>query len=189
MAAVVVVGGGLGGSAQAFGRDGTRNLRESEDTGPLVSGVLTSGEGVSTATGGELFSMEKIRAYAGPRLDLDHIPERFATSEETKCDRWAVLTSIFEPTEAVRQLAASSNDWCVVVVGDKKGAGCCIGTMLQGILRTGIRIQLGMLYKLSPKVAIVELVTKTNRAFTEVSGVIWRCAGHVVTHLHRTALS
>lgn len=36
------------------------------------------------------------------------------------CERWAVLTSIFEPTDTVRQLAAAEG-WCVVVVGDTSG--------------------------------------------------------------------
>lgn len=36
------------------------------------------------------------------------------------CERWAVLTSIFDPTETVRQLA-SAEAWCVVVVGDQNG--------------------------------------------------------------------
>ena len=36
------------------------------------------------------------------------------------CDKWSVVTTIFEPSEAVRRQAALK-DWCLVVVGDKKG--------------------------------------------------------------------
>ena len=36
------------------------------------------------------------------------------------CDKWSVVTTIFEPSEAVRRQAALK-DWCLVVVSDKKG--------------------------------------------------------------------
>lgn len=48
-----------------------------------------------------------------------------APLDSEKCERWAVLTSIFEPTDTVRQLGAAE-DWCVVVVGDQNG-GCGCG--------------------------------------------------------------
>ncbi|CAN0462234.1 unnamed protein product [Hapterophycus canaliculatus] len=41
------------------------------------------------------------------------------------CKQWAVLTSIFDPTDTVRQLAAADG-WCVVVVGDKQGGSRCL---------------------------------------------------------------
>ncbi|CAN0100995.1 unnamed protein product [Ectocarpus fasciculatus] len=63
--------------------------------------------------------MEKVRTYEGTRLPP---PETIFTDppESEKCERWAVLTSIFEPTDTVRQLGAAE-DWCVVVVGDQNG--------------------------------------------------------------------
>lgn len=39
--------------------------------------------------------------------------------EQLICKKWAVLTTIFGPTELVEQLAGMK-DWCVVVIGDKK---------------------------------------------------------------------
>lgn len=76
----------------------------------------------SSATGGNLFTMEPLRTFEGPRIDFDSAaasPFPRPATEET-CERWAVLTSVFEPTEAVNQLAELS-EWCVVVVGDKNG--------------------------------------------------------------------
>jgi nucleoside-diphosphate-sugar epimerase len=39
---------------------------------------------------------------------------------KSSCSNWAVFTSIFPPTEAVRAVASMPH-WCVVVSGDKKG--------------------------------------------------------------------
>ncbi|CAN0462094.1 unnamed protein product, partial [Laminaria digitata] len=64
--------------------------------------------------------MKKVRAYQGQRLDSQQREHYPPPEESMMCERWAVVTSIFDPTETVRQLAAASN-WCVVVVGDKNG--------------------------------------------------------------------
>lgn len=77
---------------------------------------------MSNATAGQVFSMNKVRTYVGPRLDPSvKQSSSFPPPDSAKiCGQWAVLTSIFEPTDTVRQLGAMP-DWCVVVVGDKKG--------------------------------------------------------------------
>ena len=55
------------------------------------------------------------------RLNAGQPGELFEPPPDSEmCDRWAVLTSIFEPTDTVRQLAAADG-WCVVVVGDTSG--------------------------------------------------------------------
>lgn len=104
---------------------GTHDQRLSalNDVRQLAAAVSGSTEEQSSATGGTLFSMKKIRTYEGQRLDASSMRQEVlaAPEEEQMCERWAVLTSIFEPTEAVRQLASPTNDWCVVVVGDKSG--------------------------------------------------------------------
>ncbi|CAN0343703.1 unnamed protein product, partial [Ascophyllum nodosum] len=75
----------------------------------------------SSATGGHVFTMEIVRKYKGHRLDPKSLPDSFARpDEESMCEHWAVLTSIFDPTETVRQLGEMAG-WCVVVVGDKNG--------------------------------------------------------------------
>jgi hypothetical protein len=84
---------------------------------------------VKGAHGGEVFVAVKRRAYDGPRpfsgngstSDVSYklIPRG---AEELVCKKWAVLTTIFGPTELVKQLVGME-DWCVVVVGDKKVRG------------------------------------------------------------------
>lgn len=75
----------------------------------------------SSATGGHVFTMQSIRKHTGERLDHRSTPELFVAPDESSlCERWAVLTSIFDPTETVRQLGEMEG-WCVVVVGDKNG--------------------------------------------------------------------
>jgi hypothetical protein len=89
-----------------------------------VSPLISSG----TATSGKLFKGEKIADFSGTRkfsklIDLEK--EHQATKRgfklgSLKCDKWAVVTTIFEPTDAIRRQALIP-DWCIVVVGDKKG--------------------------------------------------------------------
>ncbi|CAM9705879.1 unnamed protein product [Ectocarpus sp. 4 AP-2014] len=81
----------------------------------------------SPPIGGIMFSMEKVRTYAGPRMEIRTTPSSAEPSSvfpppaaEETCDRWAVLASAHEPTDAVKQLA-ELGEWCVVVVGDKDG--------------------------------------------------------------------
>ena len=73
----------------------------------------------SSATGGKVFRMNKLFSYRGDRMDFNNKIEYLPETNPT-CDKWVVITSIFEPTETVRQLAMDS-EWCVVVVGDKNG--------------------------------------------------------------------
>ena len=84
---------------------------------------------VKEAHGGEIFVAVKRRAYDGPRpfsgkgstSDVSYkLYPRGA--EQLVCRQWAVLTTIFGPTEPVKQLIGMK-DWCVVVVGDKNVRG------------------------------------------------------------------
>ena len=80
----------------------------------------------SSATGGHVFTMQSTRKYTGHRLDFHSAPDSFVRpDEESMCERWAVLTSIFDPTETVRQLGEMTGS-CVVVVGDKNGELPCL---------------------------------------------------------------
>ena len=106
----------LAASATGVGVAATR-----DPTFGMVSD-MSPGHFESDATGGELFTMNVIRSYEGKMIDFDTVenPPLPRLDGARICERWAVLTSIFEPTEAVHQLA-ELGDWCVVVVGDKKG--------------------------------------------------------------------
>ncbi|CAN0373139.1 unnamed protein product [Pylaiella littoralis] len=91
-----------------------------------VEAASTAGVAESAATGGTAFSMQKTRTYVGQRADFADDPitpasSRFPRPPETElCKRWAVLRSVVDPTETVKQLAELP-DWCVVVVGDENG--------------------------------------------------------------------
>ena len=73
-------------------------------------------------TSGELFSGEAVRKYTGEMVKYPtHAPKRTLKLKrsEPRCERWAVLTTIFEPTEAVRRQVKLMN-WCLVIVSDLK---------------------------------------------------------------------
>lgn len=78
----------------------------------------------SAATGGTAFSMHKLRSYEGPSIDFDATatpaPRFMRPAEAEMCSRWAVMTSVVNPTETVKQLS-ELRDWCIVVVGDLDG--------------------------------------------------------------------
>ena len=89
---------------------------------PGLTGGSWGSNGISESSSGALFRAVKVRSYQGPRRFADWRPrpdaKKGAPSKE--CRQWAVVTSIFPPTQTVRQLAALPS-WCVVVAGDKKG--------------------------------------------------------------------
>jgi len=78
-----------------------------------------------SATSGKLFNGNKIQSFL--------LTKKFNTIDHTKeitiiepyhdsllCEKWSVVTTIFEPSDAVKKQALLP-DWCLVVVGDKKG--------------------------------------------------------------------
>ena len=82
-----------------------------------------------SATSGKLFKGEKLRKYYERKFrGQKSLSSSFKIDEivakNLKCDRWSVVTTIFEPSEAVKKQALM-NDWCLVVVGDRKGPHSC----------------------------------------------------------------
>ncbi|KAL7524380.1 hypothetical protein ACHAWF_000926, partial [Thalassiosira exigua] len=78
----------------------------------------------SVATTGMRFRGEKTREFAGPMKfdddwELRDGPSRSSGATETSCRRWNVVTTIFEPSDAVRR-AALLRGWCTVIVADRK---------------------------------------------------------------------
>jgi len=81
--------------------------------------ATSSTSGVS----GQRFSGEVIREVSGDlsfagmrRSDLK------AIRDQKRCDRWIVVTSIFQPSPATRKLGEMTRQgWCYVVVADKNG--------------------------------------------------------------------
>jgi hypothetical protein len=91
--------------------------------------VGDSGIGAGTATSGRLFRGDRIRTYDTSLLQ--HADERHKKQTSNSagidehvgdlfCNHWSVVTTIFEPSEAVKR-QAQLQDWCLVIVGDKKG--------------------------------------------------------------------
>lgn len=85
-----------------------------------VNQILDKPVFAGLANTGKKFLGERIRefppmkrAFTANRLPLTKIDRR----GERACAKWAVLTTVFSPSEAVRQFAYRP-DWCVVVVGD-----------------------------------------------------------------------
>lgn len=101
-----------------------------KEDGLSCSTDWTSDSNSGTATSGSLFTGHKIRDYNGAGLSQLQFDAGNSSSssyhqvstvlDPMKCSRWAVVTTIFEPTEATRQ-QAHLKGWCLVVVGDKKG--------------------------------------------------------------------
>lgn len=85
-----------------------------------------------SATSGKLFSGAKVRSFTGKTLfgeikNLDSEYEKYndinsqmKAAGSLTCENWGVVTTIFEPSDAVRKQVMVPG-WCLVVVGDKKG--------------------------------------------------------------------
>lgn len=94
---------------------------------PVTSALSELSAG--TATSGKLFKGLKVRKHSEWKFRGD---QSFSTAFKTDeivaknllCDRWSVVTTIFEPSDAVRKQALM-NGWCLVVVGDRKGPHSC----------------------------------------------------------------
>ena len=76
---------------------------------------------------GAVFLGKKIRRYNGPTVfsNKEMVSKFIKEYSGTKkgsgkyCKQWAVVTTIFEPSKALK-LMADVPDWCLVIVGDKK---------------------------------------------------------------------
>ncbi|CAJ1936581.1 unnamed protein product [Cylindrotheca closterium] len=73
---------------------------------------------------GKLFRGEKIRDFSLPRAELTKtdIPSQslpFENDFRDKCTKWGVVTTIFDPTEAISRVS-NLPEWCLVVVADTK---------------------------------------------------------------------
>lgn len=91
------------------------------------NGNVLNSETGGSATSGKLFKGAQIRTYDPKLLQFSHhrhdaksVPTHSAELHALKCPHWSVVTTIFEPSEAVRRQVALKG-WCIVVVGDRKG--------------------------------------------------------------------
>lgn len=79
---------------------------------------------ISTSSQGKVFVATPVRSIRD-HLELNWMANDFnlfkdRPTADPQCDRWIVITTIFEPTTLVRQIERAVDDWCLVVVGDKK---------------------------------------------------------------------
>lgn len=95
----------------------------------VAASATVGGDGAmsaGTATSGKLFSGSKIASFNPQNLHFVNHKEGSDTGKPTfeahsiKCDYWSVVTTIFEPSDAVKRQVALDG-WCIVVVGDRKG--------------------------------------------------------------------
>lgn len=75
------------------------------------------------------FQGNKVRDFRGQKLQNSDFKTSLRTQNSTPlfpqphflhCSKWVVLTTIYEPSEAVRVVAVLLSDWCMVVVADTK---------------------------------------------------------------------
>ena len=74
---------------------------------------------------GQLFKGQRVREVSIERLFLNGWPMTLKrnpnlTAPNVDCDKWGVVTTIFEPTEAVRRVGTMDGGWCLFIVGDTK---------------------------------------------------------------------
>lgn len=94
-----------------------------------VEGTVSKGEedggGDINSSTGKRFGGDRMRSFGGKLLDFQFtgtsnvLPRFFPMN---KCTKWGVLTTIFEPTIAVKRVADMPS-WCIVVIADTKTPG------------------------------------------------------------------
>lgn len=86
--------------------------------GLLLCAHICSLETIMSSTG-KLFSGEAIRNAEEFGRRLSH-PQTLTKLPGKDCEKWGVVTTIFAPTESVKQFHSLPN-WCLVVVADRNG--------------------------------------------------------------------
>lgn len=84
----------------------------------------------SQATTGRLFSGARVlnreipqnivRRFSGDLLKKSNNDLKWVTPS-VRCEKWSVVTTVFEPSAAVRIQAKHGKGWCLVIVGDSAG--------------------------------------------------------------------
>ena len=86
-----------------------------------ITKLLTATESPNSATG-VLFDNKKIREYSGKLLaNSDYLSNHHRKIDliANRCKQWGVVTTIFDPTDALSRVASLSS-WCLVIVADQK---------------------------------------------------------------------
>ena len=97
----------------------SQQLQQNSSNIISAGGTIYSNQKENSATG-FLFENKKIREYHGKLLtnaDLIRHPKIELTTN--RCKQWGVVTTIFNPTDAISRVASLPN-WCLVIVADLK---------------------------------------------------------------------
>ena len=104
----------------------TKNIAQPPN---MVSVDLTDADpknlviGPKSAATGHTFSGEQVRNFPAEQFKFASFDpskqNHKSTKMEPSCERWGVMTTIFEPSEALRRWVRVEG-WCLVIVGDKK---------------------------------------------------------------------
>eukprot|EP00957_Ditylum_brightwellii_P164575 12530144-Ditylum_brightwellii.AAC.1 len=73
----------------------------------------------NNAVSGTVFRGEKTCIYEGRQIFQTQEKRKRKKDLDVHCKKWNVVTTIFDPSEAVRR-ASRVEDWCTVVVADTK---------------------------------------------------------------------
>jgi len=89
-----------------------------------IAKVIQGAASAANSATGEVFHGDKIRSFNGPRFDMDAADDILNSFPKVqtltnKCSRWGVVTTIFDPTEAITRVADMPS-WCLVIVADTK---------------------------------------------------------------------
>jgi len=109
----------------------------------VISNAAEEIHGVS----GMRFSGKIMRA--SPELQFSELDESvLATIRDVeKCDKWIVVTSIFEPSEATKKMGdMTRRGWCFVVVGDMNAPPTYNG--VEGVIYLTPELQRGLRYQI-----------------------------------------
>jgi hypothetical protein len=110
-----------------------QSLVHPHNDGSIAVSGSTGVAGGGSATSGRLFKGDKIRALDPTMMKYtplagshqhesitDHATGLLDHVGDLMCNRWSVVTTIFEPSDAVVRQAQLEN-WCLCIVADKKG--------------------------------------------------------------------
>lgn len=92
--------------------------------GGVVSGAIFQGAPFRKFPGKRIFTNGWEKRVGTKPLTWEKISSKFVRrgikESNRNCTKWSVVTTIFEPSEAIHDAANMGEDWCIVIVGDKK---------------------------------------------------------------------
>lgn len=90
--------------------------------GGVVSGAIFQGTPYRTFNGKRLFTEGWENRVGKTPLGWEKISTLTSNQKVSskECSKWGVVTTIFEPSDAIIDAANFGEGWCIVIVGDRK---------------------------------------------------------------------